>query len=300
MMAKEAIITDIQRFSVHDGPGIRTVVFVKGCPLKCMWCQNPETQRKQPELMINPSLCIGCGNCAIVCKNNAVTGRRENCVNCGMCAAGCYAGSRRLVGRSWTVQEVFKKAIRDEVFFRNSGGGLTISGGEATLYWEFCGELFTLFRERGLTTAIETTGYCNFEVLRSLSASCDYFLYDIKAMDPSVHKKYTGVENGLILDNLRKLRKLGADVTIRYPFIPGVNDMENNIRAVGELAKSTGIKQIHLLPFHQLGASKWDELNYGYAFRDHETPSGESLKQAKIILNSYIPYANIGGNGEKE
>lgn len=300
MTTKKAIITDIQRFSVHDGPGIRTVVFVKGCPLKCMWCQNPETQRRQPELMINPDLCIGCGNCAAVCENDAVTGKRENCINCGKCAVDCYTGSRRLVGKSWTAQEVFKRVIRDEVFFRNSGGGLTISGGEATLYWEFCRELFALFRERGLTTAIETTGYCEFEVLRSLSVSCDYFLYDIKTMDPSVHKKYTGVENGLILDNLRKLRALGRDVTIRYPFIPGVNDMESNIRAVGEFARSAGVEQLHLLPFHQLGASKWDELNYGYAFRDHEMPSEESLKQAQIILNSYIPYVNIGGNGERE
>lgn len=300
IMAKKAIITDIQRFSVHDGPGIRTVVFVKGCPLRCEWCQNPETQRKQPELMINPQVCIGCGACAAVCKEDAVTGDRKHCIQCGSCAESCYTGSRRLVGKAYTSEEIFQKVIRDEVFFKTSGGGLTISGGEAALYWEFCCELLGQAKAHGLTTAIETTGYCEFDILEKLNSFCDYFLYDIKTMDPAVHKRYTGVSNERILDNLKKLKRIGADVTIRYPFIPEINDTEQNIREVGALARAADIRQIHLLPFHQLGASKWKELDKGYKFLNHGTPSEESLMRARRILRSYVPYVNIGGNGESE
>lgn len=299
-MKAEAIITDIQRFSVHDGPGIRTVVFVKGCPLKCAWCQNPETQSAFPELMVDSRLCIGCGSCILACEHDAVAGSRKNCIGCGKCTEKCYAKSRKLVGKKRTVVEIFEKVIRDEIFFKNSGGGLTISGGEATLYKDFCCALFERFKERGLSTALETTGYCRFDVLESIAHYCDLFLYDIKTMDPEIHKLYTGVGNQIILENIKRLKEIGADVIIRYPFIPGVNDTEKNIRAVGELARSIGVRQIHLLPFHQFGASKWDELDKNYGFLNHEIPLEEDLERARVLLADYISYVNIGGNGEKE
>lgn len=298
-MNAKAIITDIQRFSVHDGPGIRTVVFVKGCPLRCVWCQNPETQNKRPELMIDQTLCIGCGNCEKACEYNAVN-NKEKCILCGKCAENCYTGSRRIVGKVYTAEEVFEKVIRDEVFFKNSGGGVTISGGEATLYGGFCCELFGKIKNHGLTTAVETTGYCEFAILEKMNQYCDYFFYDIKSIDPVIHKEYTGVDNKIILENLKKLKASGANIIIRYPFIPNVNDMEDNIHAVGKLARSLEIDEIHILPFHQFGSSKWSELNRNYVFKNHEVPSEDSLNHARIILNQYIPYVNIGGNGERE
>ncbi len=292
------MITDIQKFSIHDGPGIRTVVFFKGCPLGCLWCQNPETRKTSFQLMLNPQLCIGCGSCKKVCPSGAAYGEWMNCKSCGLCVDECYAKARRIAGSIFTADQVFEKVREDEVFYKNSKGGVTASGGEPMLQAKFCRELFEKCKTAGISTAIETSGYCTYDNFELLLPWCDLFLYDIKHTDTKLHKKYTGHGNGRILYNLKKITKAGANVIIRMPFIPGVNDMAWNLRKMAQTAAECRIREIHLLPFHQFGESKWKELSLEYKCHDYLPPTEEALHEGAAILKEYGLRVNIGGYGE--
>lgn len=297
-----AIITDIQRFSVHDGPGIRTVIFFKGCPLRCKWCQNPETQQMSERILYNPSLCIGCGACIRVCPAHAIdtkTGEfdRARCQACGKCVETCYAGARSIPGVKWTLADTLKVALADQIFFEKSGGGVTLSGGEVTMQAEFALTLLQQLKANGIHTAIETSGACSTSTITRFLPFTDLFLYDIKMIDPLRHQFYTGMSNERILKNLRELGTRHANIIIRIPLIPGINDTEDNLQQTGQLAKEVGASEVHLLPFHQLGEGKWDNLGIQYEFRNYQPPSTDQLESAKNTIEAYGTPVNIGGLG---
>lgn len=297
------VLTDIQRFSVQDGIGIRTIVFLKGCPLRCRWCHNPETNLAVPEMMFTPENCIGCGSCLAVCKHGAITPedmlRRDRCTACGDCVAVCCTKARTRIGEEKTVAEVMREVEKDAVFFQTSGGGLTLSGGEPTAQPEFAQALLAAAKESGVGTAIETCGYCAWDRFLPIVEQCDMLLYDIKHMDPETHRRYTGVDNACILDNLRRIGRMHKRIIIRIPLIPGVNDAAENLRSTAHMAKEVGAEEIHVLPFHQLSEGKWDALGRDYSFRDYREPSPEELASAKQTLEEAAGLSvNVGGHGE--
>lgn len=262
-------VFDVQRFSLHDGPGIRTVVFLKGCPLSCAWCANPESQQPGPQIAWFESRCAGCGRCVIACPQGAVSmdgGRvrthRPACTTCGECAAACSRGARRLMGRETTVDEVMAEVTRDAPFFRRSGGGVTFSGGEPLSQPGFLRKALRACRRWGYHTAVETCGQARWEDLREVADATDLFLYDIKVIDPRRHEALTGVRNNLILRNLEKLLALGADVTVRMPVVPGANDDGESLAALETfVASHPAIRRVELLPCHALGAHKYAALD---------------------------------------
>ena len=265
-MSIQGTIFNIQRHSIHDGPGIRTIVFFKGCPLACLWCSNPESQGFEPELFLDPEKCIACGACAEVCPEGAVTKsgegelllyRRELCTACGRCAEVCYAGARCVEGRTVSAREVLAEVLRDAAFFSRSGGGITLSGGEPLAQPRFAAELLRLSREEGLHTAVETAGHVPWENFETVLELVDLFLYDLKHHDPEKHSSGVGAGNGLIISNLQKLRSLAAQVVIRVPVIPGYNDRPEDLLALSDIALRFGIKELHLLPVHRYGSGKY-------------------------------------------
>ncbi len=255
---------DIQRFSVHDGPGIRTTVFMKGCPLRCLWCHNPEGISQGDQLSFLPDKCIGCGWCFSACENDAhamIDDRhvldRERCKVCGKCAEKCYAAALEIVGRTATVEEVIDEVLRDKPFYETSGGGMTLSGGEPLMQADFSAALLAAAKREGLHTAIETCGQAAWECFERIINDVDLFMYDVKETDPTRHKAYTGVGTELILENLRKLHATGAAILLRLPTVPGLNDGRDHFKRVAALAASLpDLMGVEIMPYHRLGLSK--------------------------------------------
>lgn len=262
-------IFDIQRFSIHDGPGIRTTVFVKGCPLRCLWCHNPESQRPEKELMFYQNKCVGCGKCEDVCRNTFTS----ECTACGKCVSVCSHGAREIKGREADTEEVFNTVKRDIEFYKNSGGGVTVSGGEPLSQWKFTKELLEKCKEAEMHTAIETSGFAKWEIFQEVLQYTDLLFFDIKGIDENLHIKNTGVSNKLILENAEKVMKTNQDVIFRMPYIPGYNDTETE-----KIREFTKGHTLELMPYHSIGCGKYSALGKEYTLNDVAAPDNDLMQ----------------------
>jgi pyruvate formate lyase activating enzyme len=283
-------IFEIQRFSIHDGPGIRTTVFMQGCPLRCLWCHNPEGIPAQSLVSFQPDKCIGCGQCFRACLHHAhsmVEDRhaldRRLCVACGTCMEGCYARALELVGRQATVAEVVAEVLRDRPFYETSGGGMTLSGGEPTLQIDFAEALLRAAREEGLHCCVETCGSAPPGHFERLLPLVDLFLFDLKETDEARHREFTGAPIGRILENLHLLHDRGAHVVLRLPLVPDYNARDEHFAAVAELAHSLPrLEGVELMPYHRLGTSKLDRLGLDPPRRVEVPPPDAATLEAWI------------------
>ncbi len=290
-------VFNIQRYSLHDGPGIRTVIFLKGCPLRCLWCCNPESIEKEPHITFNPDKCLGDGRCVEVCPTGARDKKGyhvEKCTFCGKCVEVCPTGALEFVGREMSIGEVLEEVEKDRLFYESSGGGVTLSGGEVLVQRVFAVELLGELKRCLLHTAIETAGFAAWEHVEELVDGCDLVLYDLKLMNSEVHKKYTGVSNEIILDNARKIAKKRKELIFRVPLIGGVNMDRENITALAQFVVETGTSEVHLLPYHRLGESKYSKLGMDYTFEGF-TPEKEQVEDIKNMLESYGLKVMVGG-----
>ena len=296
------IIFNIQRYSIHDGPGIRTTVFLKGCPLNCWWCQNPESQLSGQEMVLWEDRCISCGACSTICPSSAIQIKngipiteKEKCILCGKCIEKCPALAREMIGEKLTTEEVIKEIEKDLIFYEESGGGVTFSGGEPLGQSEFLEGLLNGCREKKIHTVVDTSGYISWEILNKTSPKVDLFLYDLKLMDNERHKKYTGVSNEIILENLEKLSSVHNNIFIRFPVIPGINDDYQNIRKMGEFLSSLEITQVNLLSYHYIGMDKYRRLGKKYKLADIQPPSKEKLSEVSAILKKFSLNVKLRG-----
>ena len=288
------VIFNIQRYSIHDGPGIRTTVFLKGCPLNCWWCQNPESQLSGQEMIFWEDRCISCGACSTICpsgaiqiKNGIPVTEKEECILCGKCIEKCPALAREMIGKKVTAEEVIKEIEKDMVFYEESDGGATFSGGEPLVQSEFLEGLLNGCREKKIHTAVDTSGYISWEILNKICPKVDLFLYDLKLMDIERHKKYTGVSNEIILDNLKKLSSVHNNISVRFSVIPGINDDYQNIKETGEFLSSLKITQVNLLPYHYIGIDKYKKVGRTYKLAEIQPSSEEKLSEVSAILRKF-------------
>ena len=288
-------IFDIRRYSIHDGPGIRTAVFFKGCPLACRWCHNPEGRTYEPELIFRPRRCILCDDCLDVCPNQAVNRQgdeiridRSACKVSGNCAVACPAEALEVVGRRMTPEQVLDAIERDRTFYEQSGGGVTFTGGEPLAQSDLLCELLSACRVRGIATTVDTCGYAPWSVFEGIRPFVDLVLYDLKLMGESRHVQWTGVSNAGILSNLRQLAALGHAVRVRIPIIPGVNDDEQNLRQTGEfLAGLSQVPEVELLPYHNIAGGKYAGLGKEYELDHIVPPNRERINELAAMLSSY-------------
>ena len=288
-------IFDIKRFAIHDGPGIRTTIFFKGCPLHCSWCHNPEGIESRFELMPNSSRCAAdCTECLkvgpdiLAKKDGRIVLKRavRGDALCSRCADACVYDALRLVGKRVTVEDITAEVEKDRIFYEQSKGGVTFSGGEPLLQPVFLSELIDELKTRGFHLTLDTSGFAAWEVLERIAGKCDLILYDLKTMDDAVHRKYTGVSNRLILDNLRRLSTIGKPIWVRIPFVPGVNDDEENMRRTADFLRPLpNIKRISVLPYHKGGCEKYTNLGKGAGFRAFEPPSEERVGAVLGLLS---------------
>ena len=288
-------IFDIRKYSIHDGPGIRTAVFFKGCPLECGWCHNPEGHAIHPELIFRNTRCILCDDCLTVCPNDAVTRQgnaiqidRTRCKVSGECAAVCNAEALQVIGKKMTVQQVIAEIERDTVFYEQSGGGVTFTGGEPLAQPLFLLDLLAACRERGISVALDTCGYAPWPVLNKISPLVDLFLYDLKLIDEPRHHQWTGVSNKLILSNLRQLLEGGLKILIRIPIIPGINDDEENLRQTGTfLASLPNVPPLELLPYHDIAQGKYAGLGREYKLPKILSPTPVRMEEIASMMQAY-------------
>ncbi len=285
------VIFNIQKFSVNDGPGIRTVVFFKGCPLHCRWCSNPESQSTKVQMLWDHKKCIGCHHCIEACPNHAITSKdntihiqHDLCNGCLKCEQECPAQALKHEGDTKTVQEVLDVVLQDEVFYEESGGGITLSGGEMLSQPTFAIELLKACKEENIHTACETTCFQQTDTFLKVIENIDYVLFDMKHWNSATHKEYTGVENDLILHNIKEAIALGKTVLPRTPVIPGFNDSLEDAQGLADKLNMVGAKQVQLLPFHQFGENKYELLNENYYYKDVPALHKEDLKEYQEIL----------------
>lgn len=288
------IVFRIDRFAVHDGPGIRTTVFLKGCPLRCWWCHSPESQAEAPEILIHPDRCERCGTCLTVCSNDAVV--EENgrfvpvvtrCTACGTCVEACPCGARALAGGRFTVGQVMDSVARDVVFFDESGGGVTFSGGEPLMQPAFLAALLDACRAREIHTAVDTSGMAPWETFATISDRVRLFLFDLKIVDDERHRRFTGGSNAQILENLRRLAATHPAVRVRFPLIPGATDDEANVEAIGRLVRSLGLPGVDVLPYHRAGLAKYARLGVEYRLPDIRPPSAGAVAAVVARLGAF-------------
>lgn len=298
----KANIFNIQKFCVHDGPGIRTTVFFKGCPLKCTWCHNPESQNYHKEILYTKSKCTLCGNCVRVCKNNAINLTNniletniDKCFFNGDCCISCLNDAREIAGKEYSVSEVIKEVVKDKVFYKNSNGGVTLSGGEPLIYKNFVVELLKKLKDENIHTAIDTCGEVDFKTLENVSKYTDIFLYDIKIMDDDKHKYYTGVSNKTIINNLIELNKIHNNINLRLPLIEGINTDKSQITGVLKLLKYTNIKKINLLPYHNIAMHKYEQLSRNYDLENMKRPTDKNLNRIMELFVREGYEVKIGG-----
>ena len=291
------IVFDIQHYCVHDGPGIRTDVFLKGCPLRCRWCANPESNATHPQLMFIADRCVGCGACVAVCPKEAISlqdGKavtdRSLCDGCGACVKVCPVKARDISGKAMTVDEVITE-VKLDAFFYGEDGGVTLSGGECLMQPDFAIEILRRCKEERIGTAIETCGFVPFHVFERAAPYLDIVLYDVKHMNSAAHKHWTGVPNELILENLHRLSaELGIPVIARTPLLPGVNDSAENLHAMGKFLSEQvpTLREVNLLPYHRLGEGKWEQLeDTTHQEVDTHVPETEELQPLLEILRGY-------------
>lgn len=299
-------ITDIQKYSIHDGNGIRTTVFFKGCPLSCEWCHNPETQSYEQDLQYDRERCTGCGTCVSACPQNAITLNdrkavtdKTKCTLCGRCAEVCLQGLREVVGQEYSVDELMKILKKDEMFYEESGGGVTLSGGEVmTMDMDYITDLVKKLHHEGISVIIDTCGQAPYENFQRVLPYVDVFLYDIKIMDNEKHKRYIGADNTIIYDNLKRLAKDGAKIYIRIPTIKEVNGNEKDMKQAIDFLQENDIHplRVNLLPYHNTGSSKYPKLSRKYKGENLHAPSNEEMQLfANMFTEAGYQDVQIGG-----
>ncbi len=301
--ALRGIVFEIERYALKDGPGIRTVVFLKGCLLRCLWCSNPESQNAAAQLVYWREKCLGCGSCVEVCPQKALTRRAEGvaidrsaCRACGECTQVCNAEALVLLGRSMSPPEVLAEVLKDAAFYRTSGGGVTFSGGEPFEQQEFLVETARLCRRRRIHTAVETSGLVEWKTIEETLPEIDLVLFDLKEMDPERHRVLTGTGNQLVLDNFQRLMKVGKPAVVRVPVIPGYNDSDDNFRRMTQFLKQTAPAiRVDLLPYHRLGRGKYRRLGITYQLEGLEPPSRQRMDGIERLFADAGFSTSVGG-----
>ncbi|MDO4789265.1 MAG: glycyl-radical enzyme activating protein [Johnsonella sp.] len=299
----ENLILDIQKYSIHNGEGIRTTIFFKGCPLECKWCHNPESKSYRAEIMYNKEKCASCMRCVLNCPQKGIVEKngffpvpRDLCDACGCCVEGCFYGAREKAGKQYSVDEIMKEIDKDKMFYEQSNGGVTLSGGEVMAQdAEFVLQILKRCSRMGYSVNIDTCGYASFERFEKILPYVDTFLYDLKHMDGEKHKELTGKDNRLILENLKKLSEKGAKIHIRVPVIEGVNSDDESIARMADFVKNLNITMLSLLPYHEVGKSKYERIDMKYEGENFCAPSAERMEELKHIFERKNIKVKIGG-----
>lgn len=297
-----AIISNIQKYSIHDGPGIRSTVFLKGCPLRCAWCHNPENLSFQPEILYYQDKCIGCNSCLEACPSQALSASdqginidKEACTQCGTCSELCPTLALEKLGQEMTVAEVLAEVSKDEIFYQQSKGGVTLSGGEPLSQLEFAVEFLKRCQERGYHTTVDTSGFVPEAAFDAVLPYVDLFLYDLKLLDDDAHQRHVQAPAAPVLSNLRHLVEKGAQVWIRVPVIPTINDAPEQIRSIGALMQELKLKEIYLLPYHKMAEAKYQRMHLPYTISHIEEPTSEQMQELMEILRNLGLNVHLGG-----
>lgn len=300
---QNGVLFNIQSYSVQDGPGIRTTFFLKGCPLACAWCHNPEGISRRPEIIVVEARCIRCGECFSVCpqqdpnqEKRPLAARPDACTVCGQCANACPTAARTVVGREFSPREVLERAKKDRLFYEESGGGVTFSGGEPLVQPAFLQQALRACREEQIHTAVDTCGFAPEDVLLEVAKHTDLFLFDLKFINDKLHREYTGVSNALILENLATLGRVHEEIWVRVPLIPGVNDAPVELEQMATfVSQIPAVRQVRLLPYHRIGLPKWRRLGRINSLAPMQPPSAADQARAVAIFQAAGVVALAGG-----